>query len=178
VWRIIIALSLIPAFGTLYQRLTLPESTRYKKDLAAKQAQLDAEAGDEIAKLKAAQRAEEIRMQKAEKTTKEDATGADIEVEKVSERASTEEGDDVPLEFFVKKKAHFGGVCFLFVPSCKRDGMLMGIRVCAHRVRGVLLGVAPLQAAARDVHVLVPARHRVRLLSSSPPPLCHGTVLY
>ncbi|KAG2068211.1 MFS general substrate transporter [Suillus decipiens] len=31
VWRIIVGLSLVPAFGTLYQRLTLPESTRYKK---------------------------------------------------------------------------------------------------------------------------------------------------
>ncbi|QRV81265.1 Sugar (and other) transporter [Ceratobasidium sp. AG-Ba] len=31
VWRIIVGLSLIPAFGTLYQRLTLPESTRYNK---------------------------------------------------------------------------------------------------------------------------------------------------
>ncbi|KAJ7895266.1 hypothetical protein B0H14DRAFT_3426413 [Mycena olivaceomarginata] len=28
VWRIVVGLSLIPAFGTLYQRLTLPESTR------------------------------------------------------------------------------------------------------------------------------------------------------
>ncbi|KAG2139628.1 major facilitator superfamily domain-containing protein [Suillus bovinus] len=31
VWRIIVGVSLIPAFGTLYQRLTLPESTRYQK---------------------------------------------------------------------------------------------------------------------------------------------------
>jgi PHS family inorganic phosphate transporter-like MFS transporter len=31
IWRIIVGLSLIPAFGTLYQRLTLPESTRYKE---------------------------------------------------------------------------------------------------------------------------------------------------
>ena len=29
VWRIVVGLSLIPAFGTLYQRLTLSESTRY-----------------------------------------------------------------------------------------------------------------------------------------------------
>ncbi|KAJ6537237.1 major facilitator superfamily domain-containing protein [Mycena vulgaris] len=29
VWRIVVGLSLIPAFGTLYQRLTLPESTRF-----------------------------------------------------------------------------------------------------------------------------------------------------
>ncbi|EEB91629.1 hypothetical protein MPER_09986 [Moniliophthora perniciosa FA553] len=31
VWRIIVGVSLVPAFGTLYQRLTLPESTRFKK---------------------------------------------------------------------------------------------------------------------------------------------------
>ncbi|PSS38138.1 hypothetical protein PHLCEN_2v45 [Hermanssonia centrifuga] len=31
VWRIVIGLSLIPAFGTLYQRLTLPESKRFKE---------------------------------------------------------------------------------------------------------------------------------------------------
>ena len=30
VWRIVIGLSLIPAFGTLYQRLTLPESRRFQ----------------------------------------------------------------------------------------------------------------------------------------------------
>ncbi|KAI0645989.1 MFS general substrate transporter [Trametes meyenii] len=29
VWRILVGLSLVPAFGTLYQRLTLPESTRF-----------------------------------------------------------------------------------------------------------------------------------------------------
>ena len=28
-WRIVVGISLIPAFGTLYQRLTLPESKRY-----------------------------------------------------------------------------------------------------------------------------------------------------
>ncbi|KAF7354234.1 MFS inorganic phosphate transporter [Mycena venus] len=31
VWRIVVGLSLIPAFGTLYQRLTLPESERFKE---------------------------------------------------------------------------------------------------------------------------------------------------
>ncbi|KZS86481.1 MFS general substrate transporter [Sistotremastrum niveocremeum HHB9708] len=30
-WRVIVGLSLVPAFGTLYQRLTLPESTRFKE---------------------------------------------------------------------------------------------------------------------------------------------------
>ncbi|KAG9004604.1 hypothetical protein FRB90_010834 [Tulasnella sp. 427] len=31
IWRIVVGMSLIPAFGTLYQRLTLPESTRYQE---------------------------------------------------------------------------------------------------------------------------------------------------
>ncbi|KIO24909.1 hypothetical protein M407DRAFT_15344 [Tulasnella calospora MUT 4182] len=31
VWRIVVGASLIPAFGTLYQRLCLPESTRYQE---------------------------------------------------------------------------------------------------------------------------------------------------
>ncbi|KAJ7764243.1 major facilitator superfamily domain-containing protein [Mycena metata] len=31
VWRIVVGISLIPAFGTLYQRLTLPESTRFQE---------------------------------------------------------------------------------------------------------------------------------------------------
>ncbi|TEB27471.1 MFS inorganic phosphate transporter [Coprinellus micaceus] len=34
VWRIAVGLSLVPAFGTLYQRLTLGESTRYEKSKA------------------------------------------------------------------------------------------------------------------------------------------------
>jgi PHS family inorganic phosphate transporter-like MFS transporter len=48
VWRIVVGVSLIPAFGTLYQRLTLPESTRYEdarktSDLSgAKEAKSDA----------------------------------------------------------------------------------------------------------------------------------------
>ncbi|KAG8949532.1 hypothetical protein FRC04_008465 [Tulasnella sp. 424] len=31
IWRIVIGVSLVPTFGTLCQRLTLPEATRYKK---------------------------------------------------------------------------------------------------------------------------------------------------
>ena len=37
VWRILVGLSLIPAFGTLYQRLTLPESNRYNASKSLKQ---------------------------------------------------------------------------------------------------------------------------------------------
>ncbi len=31
VWRVVVGLSLIPAFGTLYQRLTLPEAVKYEE---------------------------------------------------------------------------------------------------------------------------------------------------
>ncbi|KAF7326084.1 MFS domain-containing protein [Mycena kentingensis (nom. inval.)] len=53
VWRIVVGVSLVPAFATLYQRLTLPESTRFKKSqdttddvMELKKAQAAAEAGD------------------------------------------------------------------------------------------------------------------------------------
>ena len=51
VWRILVGLSLVPAFGTLYQRLTLPESTRY---MAARKhaAGMDVESSDEVKKAK------------------------------------------------------------------------------------------------------------------------------
>ena len=42
-WRLVVALSLIPAFGTLYQRLTLAESTRF---IEATQRPADMEALD------------------------------------------------------------------------------------------------------------------------------------
>ena len=48
VWRILVGLSLIPAFGTLYQRLTLPESKRFKA--AQQHAETEAESIDELKK--------------------------------------------------------------------------------------------------------------------------------
>jgi PHS family inorganic phosphate transporter-like MFS transporter len=50
VWRIVIGLSLIPAFATLYQRLTLPEATRFlvsQKSLADQEAFVDPKNADE-----------------------------------------------------------------------------------------------------------------------------------
>ncbi|EJU02959.1 MFS general substrate transporter [Dacryopinax primogenitus] len=42
IWRIIVGLALIPAFGTLYQRLTLPESVRYNRAVAGEAPPVDA----------------------------------------------------------------------------------------------------------------------------------------
>lgn len=61
VWRIVVGLSLIPAFATLYQRLTLPEARRYE---AARKMNEDDE---ELAREKDAQLREDEVREKAEK---------------------------------------------------------------------------------------------------------------
>ena len=60
VWRIVVGLSLIPAFATLYQRLTLPEARRYE---AARKLEEE----DEVAREKKAQLREDAAREKAEK---------------------------------------------------------------------------------------------------------------
>jgi hypothetical protein len=91
---------------------------------------------------------------------------ADIEVDvKVSERASTEEGEDeAPLEFFVKKNAHFRGV-FPSIRTLVQVGWDADLDPCVCTTEFVAYFSEWRKAAARDVHVLVPPRHRVRLLT-------------
>lgn len=50
VWRILVGLSLIPAFGTLYQRLTLPESNRYNASKTLRQVPDSQDDVDELKK--------------------------------------------------------------------------------------------------------------------------------
>ncbi|KAJ7511641.1 major facilitator superfamily domain-containing protein [Mycena galericulata] len=77
VWRIVVGLSLIPAFATLYQRLTLPESTRF---IASQNQNV------ELEDLKKQQAAAELSTEEPKK-----------------EQAS----DEVRIEEVLKKKAHF-----------------------------------------------------------------------
>lgn len=99
VWRIVVGISLIPAFGTLYQRLTLPESTRFQKSQ-----QLDMEhqrEDDEISKLKELQKVEE-------KGSTGDITAAPLTNESVV--APSDDSSDeasLPPDEVAKKKAHF-----------------------------------------------------------------------
>ncbi|KAF8968635.1 phosphate transporter [Flammula alnicola] len=98
VWRIVVGISLIPAFGTLYQRLTLPESTRYLKAQKMKHQDHANEAADDIDRLKQAQHAEELRMQneKPEDSSLDDKSAN----QKIDEETA-------PVEMVVKKPAHF-----------------------------------------------------------------------
>ncbi|KAL1690128.1 major facilitator superfamily domain-containing protein [Schizophyllum commune] len=91
VWRIVIALSLVPAFGTLYQRLTLRESSRFIN--AQKQNAVEEEE-DDIDKLKRQQRAsEEAEMKDMSKTPETTTT--------------TTNSEEPEAEEVAKKPAHF-----------------------------------------------------------------------
>ncbi|KAF8674652.1 Sugar transporter [Rhizoctonia solani] len=81
VWRIVVGVSLIPAFGTLYQRLTLPESTRFSKT----------------------RNAEADEAQKEDEPQKE----KEAELKKAALDASSSEQSSVQAEAAeIKKKAH------------------------------------------------------------------------
>ncbi|EAU80994.2 phosphate transporter [Coprinopsis cinerea okayama7 len=131
VWRIVVGISLIPAFATLYQRLTLPESTRYEESQRLQREHPD----DEIAKLKELQkRAEESDLSVIpldEKTNKTDA-------EKGSREGSSDESmtadrveevsDSLEPEQVAKKKAHFKDF-YLHFRKWKNMKMLIGTSV-------------------------------------------------
>ncbi|KAF7304109.1 MFS domain-containing protein [Mycena indigotica] len=102
VWRIVVGVSLVPAFGTLYQRLTLPESTRF---IASQDRSQD------IMELKRAQ-AQELGLEKGDESSSDD---------KVSTGDSVVGG--------VKKEAHFRE--FLVYFSEWRHGkILLGTAMC------------------------------------------------
>lgn len=110
VWRICIGLSLVPAFGTLYQRLTLPESTRFKESRKVGGGRGEEEGVDEIAELK--------KQQEKEEQKGVQASGMEREVSQESEGTgpagataaapSVEDGVS-KKEVAAAKKAHFGG---------------------------------------------------------------------
>jgi MFS transporter, PHS family, inorganic phosphate transporter len=83
VWRICVGVSLLPAFATLYQRLTLPESTRFKAS------QKDEEENGSI------------KLKKTEASTFIDQS---LDTANVSPAGSRH-----ALEQHVKKKAHIKG---------------------------------------------------------------------
>lgn len=82
VWRIVVGLSLIPAFGTLYQRLTLPESTRF---IASQKT--DEEALEDLKKTNTADGSGEVKSL----SSSSDAVGADRTAQIVKEKAHFKE---------------------------------------------------------------------------------------
>jgi len=118
-WRIVVGVALIPAFGTLYQRLTLPESTRFLASEKLKSGNR-AQEEDAIAQLKQAQRAEEIKF-----------NNKHVPAEKDERDASTDEVDDenAAPEALVAKKAHFKDFLKYF-SEWKHAKLLIGTSSC------------------------------------------------
>lgn len=124
VWRIVVGISLIPAFGTLYQRLTLPESKRFISSQKLKLTGQDTEAqpGD-IAELE------------KEKATGERSSNADEKPSKngsaeiMEDRNELSEDKDLPLEVLIKEKAHFKEFLNYF-SEWKHAKLLIGTCMC------------------------------------------------
>ena len=100
-WRIVVGLSLIPAFGTLYQRLTLPESTRYISSQQFKHPDHAIDAGDNIEP----ETEKEPWDATIQKSAQNQANATEREV------SDTGEVDNAtpPPDLLVKKKAHLDG---------------------------------------------------------------------
>ncbi|KAJ7154322.1 inorganic phosphate transporter [Mycena crocata] len=101
VWRIVVGVSLVPAFATLYQRLTLPESTRF------------------IASQDKSQDVMELKKQQA-------AAEADASS---TEDAKREGSGEVEVAEVVKKKAHFREFITYF-SEWRHGKLLIGTCMC------------------------------------------------
>ncbi|KAF8990649.1 hypothetical protein BDQ17DRAFT_1547150 [Cyathus striatus] len=141
IWRIIVGISLIPAFGTLYQRLTLSEFTRF---IASKR-QTHSEDGhelDEIDELKRKQREEEKSKSHSPDI---DNLRVDGKVKEASSSPSPSEEevvdeDKVDPEELARKKAHLGE----FVKYCsewRHLKLLLGTCVCWFLLDIALYGI-------------------------------------
>lgn len=165
VWRVVVGLSLIPAFGTLYQRLTLPEAVRFEEAAKVK-AEAEAEAGKGKGKGDAEDEIDEIELDKLGRKTPSIIL-QDVEANHVaalheldSEATHTANVNEVAE----RKKSHFRGESFLV-------DFTHGEITDTHsfvRIHHLLLRMAPREDLDRHLHVLVLARHRVRLSTNHP----------
>ena len=88
VWRIVVGVSLVPAFGTLYQRLTLPEAKRYEEAH-----QNDADPSNDCSE-----------------NLKQGNYSISVDTEKTAGQSeSNGEGSHNARELAVAKKSHLGG---------------------------------------------------------------------
>ncbi|KAF5364802.1 hypothetical protein D9758_009297 [Tetrapyrgos nigripes] len=144
VWRVIVGLSLIPAFGTLYQRLTMPESQRYE-DAKRVEREGDRDMENEIRKLEQSQYTDTQAMNKSAATpgpievsdsSSSDSTGGIIHEKPrqtkvdVVDASITKEGEETPMAIAEKKeKAHFGEFLAYF-SEWRHAKILIGTCMC------------------------------------------------
>ncbi|KAG6847803.1 hypothetical protein H0H93_005897 [Arthromyces matolae] len=121
VWRIVVGVSLIPGFATLYQRLTLPESVRFKASQKLTNATSDAEKGDAIAALKMAQAADGIQSANADYPS--------VNISKTSVETSSSSVTATDAEEAPSSNAHFKEFIIYF-SEWRHAKILIGTCVC------------------------------------------------
>ncbi|KAG9223299.1 hypothetical protein CCMSSC00406_0000012 [Pleurotus cornucopiae] len=117
VWRIVVGISLVPAFGTLYQRLTLPEATRYE---ASKRLHEEETALDDLSK--AAQ-------QDADKPKVGEVTKDGVKVEAKSDEKLSPDSSEEDITEVAVKKAHFSEFIKYF-SEWRHAKLLVGTCMC------------------------------------------------
>ncbi|KAL1941997.1 hypothetical protein VTO73DRAFT_6527 [Trametes versicolor] len=129
VWRILVGLSLIPAFGTLYQRLTLPESTRYTESRKGNQPIADEES---IEELKKKANADPAVTEKPVPTSSSDGTRtppSESETETAAAAAEDARAKRAVADLAAAKKAHFRDF-FQYFSEWRHLKILMGTCTC------------------------------------------------
>ncbi|KAI0699865.1 MFS general substrate transporter [Cerioporus squamosus] len=124
VWRILVGLSLVPAFGTLYQRLTLPESTRYTEARKTAQRVHDEEAIEELKKKANADPAVSEKPVPSEHSSSGEGTHTPTEAETATAASKTK-----AKELAQAKKGHFKDF-FAYFSEWRHLKVLLGTCVC------------------------------------------------
>ncbi|KAI0330975.1 MFS general substrate transporter [Cubamyces sp. BRFM 1775] len=107
VWRILVGLSLIPAFGTLYQRLTLPESTRYVESRKGNVPVPDEESIEELKKKANADPGVSEKVTPASPESESDGTRTPPSESATDENAAAAEAKRHAADLAAAKKNHF-----------------------------------------------------------------------
>ncbi|KAJ4468720.1 MFS inorganic phosphate transporter [Lentinula aciculospora] len=126
VWRIVVALSLIPAFATLYQRLTMPESKRFNEARRLAENQ-EADLEKEIRVLKdVGNRTEGI-------TASDSHSGSDIEKEDRVQESTAHSSHEVsasPEVIATKKDKAQIGEFIAYFSEWRHAKLLIGTCIC------------------------------------------------
>ncbi|KAK7451004.1 hypothetical protein VKT23_012681 [Stygiomarasmius scandens] len=127
IWRIIVGISLIPAFGTLYQRLTMPESQRYQDAMKAEQNR-DRDLEKEIRKLEKTQNAG-TQATGAHAESENSSTEGISEEKKTSPEVGVQEEEAPEVIATKKDKAHIGEFIAYF-SEWRHAKILIGTCTC------------------------------------------------
>ncbi|KAF9071836.1 phosphate transporter [Rhodocollybia butyracea] len=128
VWRIVVGISLIPAFATLYQRLTMPESTRYT------QAKRDTENQDFDLE-KEARALKKLDNQPTEGISASSNSGSDIEKEDRAQSTPTStqpdsSGSETPEAIATRKEKAQIKEFIAYFSEWRHAKILMGTCIC------------------------------------------------